>query len=88
MTGGARDWDRRNQKAKPMKNSSKSRKLASLERQQLHQWKGMPCEILNRQSVLTSHNQERQCAAIRVIGLQLYQGLRLVPVEELTLWTR
>lgn len=47
-------------------------------------WKGQTCQIVGNEPVTKSDNTVILCAKIKVLGMPLNEGLRLVPVEELT----
>jgi hypothetical protein len=47
-------------------------------------WKGQYVEIVGNEPVTKSDNTVILCAKIKVLGMPLNEGLRLVPVEELT----
>jgi len=46
-------------------------------------WKGQTCTIIGNEPVTKSDNSIVICAKIRILGMPLNEGLRLVPVEEL-----
>lgn len=47
-------------------------------------WRGQLCEIVGNEPVTQSTGTVILCAKIKVLGMPLHQGLRLVPTEELT----
>lgn len=46
-------------------------------------WKGQTCQIVGNEPVTKSDNSVVLCAKIKVLGMPLNEGLRLVAVEEL-----
>ena len=46
-------------------------------------WKGQLCEIVGNEPVRKADNTVVLCAKIKILGMPLHQGLRLVPSEEL-----
>ncbi len=46
-------------------------------------WNGQLCEIVGNEPVTQSTGKIVLCAKIKVLGMPLHQGLRLVPVDEL-----
>jgi hypothetical protein len=48
-------------------------------------WQGQLCEIVGNEPVTKSDNSVVLCAKIKVLGMPLHQGLRLVAAEELKL---
>lgn len=47
-------------------------------------WQGQLCEIVGNEPITTSKGTVVLCAKIKVLGMPLHQGLRLVAIEELT----
>ena len=46
-------------------------------------WKGQYVQIVGNEEVRTSDGGVLLCAKIKVIGVPLHQGLRLVPLAEI-----
>jgi len=46
-------------------------------------WQGQLCEIVGNDPVTKSDNSVVLCAKIKVLGMPLHQGLRLVAADEL-----
>ena len=46
-------------------------------------WKGQLCQIVGYEPVTQSSGEVIMCAKIKVLGMPLYQGLRLVLAHEL-----
>lgn len=47
-------------------------------------WQGQLCEIVGNEPVTKADNSIVLCAKIKVLGMPLHQGLRLVAIDELT----
>ena len=48
-------------------------------------WRGKPCCVVGFQDIVTSTGSIKRCAEIRLIGIPLFQGWRLVDAAEVVL---
>jgi hypothetical protein len=46
-------------------------------------WKGQLCQIIGNEPVTQSNGDVILCAKLKVLGVPLHQGLRLVPLAEI-----
>lgn len=68
-------------RAKASTGGSKAGEVASVD--PVLRWNGQIVEIVGNEPVTKSDGTVILCAKIKVIGLPLHRGLRLVPLEEL-----
>ena len=46
-------------------------------------WRGKSCEVVGFQDITTSTGERKSCAEIKLIGIPLHQGWRLVDAADL-----
>lgn len=54
----------------------------------LARWRGKPCSVVGFQDITTSAGTVKRCAEIKLTGIPLFQGWRLVDAAEVEMTQR
>lgn len=67
-----------------MARQTKKQMAAAASNRNAVMWQGQLCEIVGNEPVAKSDGTVLLCAKVKVLGMPLHQGLRLVAMDELS----